>query len=441
MADEIYKSQVPHVLRGLWRNWAMAYGAITLPLLLSMLVPRIWLPFICVAEAWALVAWSKSSDAPALDACSLVLRVASKIMLVTALVMFAIVILCTDWLVPTVIHLQLYNSEIPFITALVIFPVTIIMVLVWLFGGLAEGYCRRCQRRNGYYAGDSIIATLYYRETRYQLAILAVVSTAIGAVEYWYYFARYINSNLNAPDRFFFNIIPIAMYALSLLFMAGRYNSMKMLFRTIEDSHSAKVGRTAVRFLIFCGDELLLHPGADNLWDTPVEAIVARTASVGEPQARLIFDGLTGVDNLPMRYCYTNEGFATGSNMVHYAVFADDADRSRFAPDNVWFDPYMLDRALAGNALNPILANELFRIHTMTMAWKTYDRKGRRLYPIRHYRPTFRLRDLREWKVDYDDQKWFDVAHNNEDRPFYHLRNFWERLTGVFSHKTHQADE
>ena len=69
------------------------------------------------------------------------------------------------------------------------------------------------------------------------------------------------------------------------------------------------------------------------------------------------------------------------------------------------------------------------------MAWKTYDRNGRRLYPIRHYKPTFRLRDLRDWTVDYDDETWFDVAHNNEDRRFYKLRSLWNRVTDVFSRK------
>ena len=41
------------------------------------------------------------------------------------------------------------------------------------------------------------------------------------------------------------------------------------------------------------------------------------------------------------------------------------------------------------------------------------------------------LRDLPKWQVDYDDQTWFDVAHNNEDRPFFRLRRIWGRLTGI----------
>ncbi len=422
------------VLGALWRNWAAAYGALTVPLVMALFVPRLWLPFICLVEAWALVAFGRAGST-AVSTCSLVLRVVSRSLLVSAIAMFGIAILCTDWLVPTVLHLNLYNSEIPFITCLVVFPVTAVMCAVWLYAGLADNFCRRCQHLNGYYAGDSIVATLYYRETRYQIAILLILSLVIGGVEYWYYFARYINSDLNNPDRFFFNYIPLAMYVLSLLFMGGRYGSMRVLYQTIEQQHDNHRNRTVVRFLVFCADELLLHSGADGLWDTPAEATVSRTESLGDPRAGLLFREMTGSAAPSMRYCYTNEGFATGSNMIHYAVFVTPEQKGAFTNGDVWFNPYMLDSALAGNALSPILANELFRIHTMTMAWKTYDRSGRRLYPIRHYRPTFRFRDLPDWNVGYDDGTWFDVAHNNEDRYFFRLRAFWNRLTGVFSRK------
>ena len=39
------------------------------------------------------------------------------------------------------------------------------------------------------------------------------------------------------------------------------------------------------------------------------------------------------------------------------------------------------------------------------------------------------------YTVDYDDQSWFDIAQNNEDRRFFRLRNFWNNITGFLSHK------
>ena len=61
------------------------------------------------------------------------------------------------------------------------------------------------------------------------------------------------------------------------------------------------------------------------------------------------------------------------------------------------------------------------------MAWKTYDRNGRRQYPIRNYKPTFRFRDLAKWDVDYDDPLWREIAEFNEDKPLYRIRKFFRR--------------
>lgn len=73
----------------------------------------------------------------------------------------------------------------------------------------------------------------------------------------------------------------------------------------------------------------------------------------------------------------------------------------------------------------------------MTMAWKTYDRNGHRLYAIKHYRPTFRFRDMKDWDIDYNDSTWFDIAANNEDGHFFRTKQFLSKITDIFrSHKS-----
>ncbi len=428
-------------LRALWRNWSIGFGAIIVPLVAALFVPKIWIPFICLAEAWLLISLMRSDIASGISACSLLIYVVSRVLLITALCMFVVVILCTDWLVPTVIQLDLYNSEIPFVTCLVEFPVTAFLCALSLFAGFGSRHCRECQQRNGYYAGDSIVATLYYREARYQVAILLLVSLALGAVEYWYYFARYINANMNNPDRFFFNYMPLAMYGLSLFFMGGRYTNLRTLYDALAATKTGHANSTVVRYLIFAGNDMLLRQNPDGRWDTPAESIIGRTQAIGEKQSRNILEEITGVADYALRYCFTNEGFATGSNVIHYAAFVDGDERPALKDSEQWFTAYMVDAALAANALEPVLANELYRIHTMTMAWKTYDRKGERLYPIKHYRPTFRFGDLKDWQIDYDDPVWFDIAANNEDRLFFRTRRFWHRLTGVFRTKSEPSGQ
>lgn len=77
--------------------------------------------------------------------------------------------------------------------------------------------------------------------------------------------------------------------------------------------------------------------------------------------------------------------------------------------------------------MSPALGAEFRRIYTVTMAWKTYDYNGKRLYPIKNYKPTFRLKDFGEWNVDYDDPNWLNIAYNNEDRFMFRLRGLWRK--------------
>ncbi len=433
-SNDINSSDI--TLRALWRNWAIGFGTIILPVIAALFVPKIWIPFICLGEAWLLISLMRTDIASGISACSLLIFLASRVLLITSLAMLVVVILCTDWLVPTVIHLELYNSEIPFITCLVIFPVTAAMCALCLVTGFGKEHCRRCQQRNGYYAGDSIVATLYYKEAKYQVSIMLYVSLALGVVEYWYYFARYINANMNDPDRFYFNYLPGAMYLISLFFMWGRYTNLRALYAELAQAKNSHNHSTVVRFLIFSANMLLLRQSEEGLWDTPAEKVIERTPAVGEKQSRNLLEEVIGTQDFSLRYCFTNEGFAAGSNVIHYAAFVDAASHPELEDKGQWFNTYMVDAALAANALEPVLANELYRIHTMTMAWKTYDRTGHRLYPIKHYRPTFRLADLKNWDIDYDDHLWFDIAANNEDRLFFRTRKLWHRITGLFRPKS-----
>lgn len=426
------ESAVRTVFTAMWRNWALAAGAIIFPILCALFLKRIWIPFVCFAEIYTLTMLSRSDSFRGLGACSLTVRVAVRILVIAAIAMLGIDILCTDFLIPTVVHLELYNQEIPFITSLVVFPATAIMCGFTLLSGTFDGACRDCRHFNSFYAGDSIIGTVYFREARYQITILLLLSLLLGGVEYWYYFARYINSNFNNPDRFFFIYMPAVVYGVSLIVMGARYANMYALYMAVDDARPDRANTTRVRFLVFCENDLLLHMGENGQWDTPVETIVSRRNAIDDEEARLMFTELTSLNDFTLRYCYTGEDIADGANTIHFAVFvAAEQSVAVGSKEDRWFNPYMLDCGLQSGTIAGTLANELYRIHTITMAWKTYDRHGHRLYPIKHYRPTFRFGDMPTWKVDYDDTSWFTVAYNNEDRHFFRLRALWNRITGI----------
>lgn len=425
------------VFRTMWYNWAISYGAVAVILFFALFTRKVWLPFICLGEVYLLAMIIRRRRGKLGD-CALMPRMAIIAMLLTAAIMILINVLCTDWLVPAVIHLKVYNAEIPFITSLVALPV---LAAVCAFGlwdsrpsGGSTATCRRCRQINGYYAGDSIIGTIYYREARYQMRMLMCVALVLGAVEYWYYFARYINNDFSAPDKAFFIWMPIVVYLFSLGVMYGRYRSMFAFYISMDELKPAHRHRTMVRFLVFRNDELLLTEYEDRGFDTPYRTLEPRNSNIDEGVAHDIFNRLSGLEKFEVKYCYSNRGLADGAKIKHYAVFVSPEESARLEKQGQgWFSAYDLDRMLSLGEASHSLAGEMFRIHTMTMAWKTYDENGRRRYPIRNYRPTFRLGDLRRWDLDYNDMRWLDVAANNEDRSFFRLRRLWQRITSPFS--------
>lgn len=413
-------------VRTLWRNWAIAFGTPAAATLASLLVPPIWLPLLCLLMAYMLLITHRRriGTGQRLSGCSMVIWLAMMAMGGAAVITAVINIVYSPKVIPTIVA---DNPAVPFIVSLIVYP---LMCAVSLYGIIMERQnpcCRRCQAAHGYYDGDSPVATFYSRESRYQLRMMLILSAVISVAATAYYFIFYINVNLNSPDRFFFVVLPLALYVLSLGFMAIRY--FRMYDAVISDRHGGHrlhARFTLVRFLFLKGDCLLLRECDYGEWDTPLLCVTDRTVmELPHRQAEDMVEKEIGTTDFSLRFLYQNGGYTNGANVLHYVVFLPE--KSTVLPDATpcTFDD--IQRLLRGGRLSPYITNELYRIHNITMAWKTYDRDGRRLYPIRHYRPTFRLRDLKDWTVDYNDLRWLDVARNNQDKPLYHVRRFISR--------------
>ncbi len=417
------------ILKMLLVNWALGFGSVALLLLLSLFIPYLWLPFIAAGEALYLMRRR-------IPQCSLTedgslttgfLRVSVWALWISAAVMLAIEILCTPFLVGRVLSLPMYNDELPFVTCLVVFPALALSAIWWL------AFCRPRRRRPGEIHFLTGMRAMIPREAAYQVRIILLLSVLLGGVEAWYYLARYINSNLNAPDRFFFVIMPIGFYLLSLFFMAGRCTSLGAIVEAMGTLPSGSFS-TLVRYIIFSDNELLVRPNHFGLYDTPAEVTRTGPEEVTEETVRKAFSRLAETDRFSLRYLFTSESIATNLRVLHYAAILDaNLARSEIAPEDGdgagdrWVGLYDIRRMASEGMLSPVLASELARIYAITMAWKTYNRSGQRLYPIRNYKPTFRFRDLGKWDVDYDDSTWLDIADFNEDKPFYRIRKHFRR--------------
>ena len=137
---------------------------------------------------------------------------------------------------------------------------------------------------------------------------------------------------------------------------------------------------------------------------------------------------ISGLSPVKLKFAYVNENTVTLSNTLHYLCFFDKEEQLRGIKTSG--ELYRIDQVLRmvnGGEVSPVLESELRRIYTVALTWKTYSSTGTRLYAVRNYRPTFRLRDISKWNVDYNDKNWLSVAAVNQDKPFWRLRRFWRK--------------
>lgn len=412
----------------MWLKWMLASCSPALVVILSLLIPKVWLPFAVYAISYGLVMSLRADNSrKALKACGLVVKLASEVLFWTATVMLAINLMAADWFFGNMLDDPMFNPSQPYITSLILFPVVIAMNAYALFAGQNLTYCRNCRRDHGYYSGDGLVATLFYHESKYQIKLLLIGSIVISIVAWTYYLVRYVNINFNSADIFIFKGLPVIFFIFGAVYMSARYRSIAASLSHLGVDENSSSSLTRLRFLVLSGDRVYLRSDSNGLFDTPATETINRTDKLSDDEARKYFSELSGLTDFELKYIYSNDGFAGGSNIIHYAAFIPDNNIGRLEPaDPMTLDA--LDRLIKASMISPLLANEIYRIYTVTMAWKTYDREGRRLYPIRHYRPTFRLGDLREWAVDYNDLHWLNIATNNQDCAFYRMRRLWRRL-------------
>ncbi len=417
------------LVESLWVNWAISAGAITVVMLLALFVPKSWMPMPVFALAYFELLYMRRSQAFDININTSMMRVSVQTLFWSATAMLIINILNSRMLLDNYINWSNSSKENPFVTCLVIFPIMAFCSLwVILSRNVRNIHIIARIRQNAISADSGVVSALYRREANYQAQLMLLLSITMNVVEWWYYFQYYINVNMNTPDKFFFNFMPLAVYVLSLFFMWTRYQNLAVVIGPLATTERRK--GVMVRYLIFEGDNILLSPNEFERWDTPAIAFIGRREATDEKSIRNAFAEMVGNEDFQTRFLYATSADNIQMEITHYAVFLPEGKQPDGWELSNWFTLDQIDKLLKSAQLSAELSDEIYRIFTITMAWKTYDREGKRLYPIKHYRPTFRLRDLKDWTVDYGDLSWLSVAEINQDRPFFRTRKLWHKITG-----------
>lgn len=426
--------------RILWRSWAITSMIPVAALILSIFLKAVWLPiilFTSVLFLYPAIRQNNDTDAPV---CMLMPFVTTRMLFWSAVVMVACNLLYANGFYD--IWFVTYNVNHPYIPSLVIFPIGTVVFGWAMFRGYNLGFCVRCRIRSGSPAERGFIGRMFSQEGHYQVRFMFWLSLAMSVVSTLYYFLFYIDVDLNTPDKFFFVWVPTIFFSLALVYMALRYFNLWAYYSQSPQANSVSRGKSSsLRYLIFCEEKIFLgvdHDpdgllGSGDRLDTPAALTFFYRREMPKAEATRCFRELSGIKDFKLRPMYVSNTTSGIVRTFHYIVELPSlsaTDGSMLSGE--WFTMGQFERLLNSNSLMPVLASEFHRLYTVTMAWKTFDSTGRRRYQIRHYRPTFRLKGIIDWDVDFNDPVWLYVDNNNENSAFFRLKKFWSKhVSGI----------
>lgn len=438
---DLRKKVLTQGIRSLWLNWSLPTATIAASILVAPYLSKTVLPVFIFIEVFVLFRLIRDNRKRQAPYCF-------KIPYICALVMFWVATLMVVFNLLKFLHAenglngQPFNPSMPFFPVLLITPIGTI-ISAWYLSKKKRSFCRDCEARTGNSVERSFVSKIYTQEANYQNMFLFMMFIGIGVVEWAYYFIFYINININQTDRFFYIWLPTALYVLSLIYMGFRYYFLWSYYIS-HDPTEAKDdwGFTRLRYLIVCEDRVLLNVPANNqenvglddyYVDTPAKTSFSYRSHVNTIEAGEYFRLVTGIRGADIRFLYFSSDKRTFSNIFHFAAFINDFDAVKNSIiTGEWLTVGDIQELHRMGLLSNYIEAEIDRIYKVVMAWKTYTPEGKRLYAIKHYRPTFRLSDMRNWEVDYNDPKWLYVSMFNEDKPFFKLRKLWNRyISGI----------
>lgn len=428
----------------LWLNWILVSSSLAVLVVVSLWIPPVIMPLIAFALQGGFDLYIKFNKTQRLHLCLVLPFLATRIMFWTGLSMLIVNILYSRWMIGKIFDEGTINTEIPFITVLILSLSTLIVTAFALLKKGRLGFCEKCKIRNGSPGERGFLGNLFSQEGKYQINMLFKLSALVAIGTWGYYFFEYVNINLNKPDRYVFFWAPIAITLFSIGYITVRYISLWKYYSVNLQNRAESQGRyTLLRYLVFHEDTILVRPPVSNpditytpekkKYDTPANIFIPYRERVPLHEAIGMFNNLSGLQDTEIRLMYINQTGNVEGNIFHYFSFITTEQRNKLETSfpNLQFKTIAeIQKLLNSGKLENLFSAEIVRLYTIAMTWKTYTPEGKRKWKYKEYQPLFRLKDLKGWDVDFNDNHWLEVARVNEDKRFFKIRRFWNKYFG-----------
>lgn len=289
------------------------------------------------------------------------------------------------------------------------------------------------------------LGVLLTNESRTQVRNLILLFGSLTAINWIYYFFFFYKESISSKDiyiYFWVNLIAMVLYLIYLVIHNYVLDlSLKESGELITPEEAGKLSpKNYIRYFIICQNQMYVSYDCDDpdftahkVLDTPF-FITRQGEEITEEEVKSIISRNSGVSNGELRFFF---GFRAPGLAHHYVLryfyFLDGTpeDYPQLNQENgEWMTLAQMQNInrRRPHALSSYLLADIGRMITVMSTEKMYDEYGNRRYKIKSYVPTFRLADLRSSNVDFQSDKWLDIAALNSDKPLFRIRRFFRSL-------------
>ncbi|MDE7419796.1 MAG: hypothetical protein K2N35_06270 [Muribaculaceae bacterium] len=341
----------------------------------------------------------------------------------------------------------------PFLPSLILLPIALVVTAFTLFFKKSMPSYKQFRAQYGIERERGYFGLMINSETNLQLKNMVCVFAVLTAIVWYYYLNEYVSINQNGRDWYVFLWIVVIAVILDEIYFMMRYFNLYLDLQEHNEIITPEelqdiTAHTYLRFYVICGEYVYINRNAfDRLnnkagvFDTPF--ITKRTVNgIPTSDVKKIVERMTGKQDGELRFFYGRHLAGIDKHsLLRYFYFLDGdiSDYQDMAEEGEWVHFNDVKRVyntmplkIATNALA-----DLTRLSTIILTEKTYDEDGYRKNKIKSYKSTLTLADVRKSNIDFQDDKWLNIADFNSDTKFFKLKKFLRGASGKSSSQTY----
>lgn len=433
---EIFNKVNSQQLYLLWRNFTITIITIVIVLSSMKILPVIFAPFISLIGASFLYLYIIIIKRKANSQCMIIPYTMMYVMMGFSLILIVLNVLFAFNIINIKEEFLYYNR--PFIPILYLGPISSIIILIIFLRRKKLQICKNCRMQFGNKFERGEIGNIYDYESHLQLKNAFSIFSLITILTWFYYIFLYNGTSVNERDSYVFTWITVIVFIIDEIFFALRYYNIYILLKEqnriitpneIDDMSS----KTYIRYYVICDNYLYVNKiNGNSIIDTP---FLSKNYANGIllNDVKSIISNLTGINNGELRFFYGRiSNDSAKIRLLRYFYFIDGSidDFKELPTRGKWinYNKILETYTTAPNKLSPIMVTDITRLATIIITEKLYDKEGNRKYIIKSYKPSFNLIDVRDSKIDFQDDKWIYISQFNSNSSFYKIRKFFRKI-------------